>query len=703
MLKRKTRLPNQRKFIFLPCWCWVWLLFTHTNAWSQTESVEKINPQDTLPAGIQSIVADNQVKFSPQVRALRQVAGAPEAFYTYFWDLGDGRFSFENEPTHHYRDTGTYQVRLYATNNYDDGKAPPTKPRPVKIKSKTQETPATWASHFFKSDGSVELKINRSPKPGEDFVLLAGYRNQQSTPLNGSLVLFFNEKQFAHRGFALEEKRLYHGEDSSNMQTLLARMDAKVVEKSWAMRSGPAANQLTANQQEGIATTGFFHASVFAGQSYYTGYSEQTKTMIQLLQANYSDNNVVHFSNLAAGKEQFMFLTINTLPEMIQDTNATVTMGILYIPDDITMLPELFELEMEVVASHDPNRLQLKQRMINYRFMGKNKELNYKVRFQNTGKGPAKMVKIGIDIPPQLNTASLEIKSMSPACTWCDSAYNNQSCLDTIRTPDSLYFIFKNIYLPGLQQEGVSDKDSTKGFVEYSLRFKKRPKKLPFESRAAIVFDKNEPIFTNRSKAKFVKGFSPGIMAGYAIPLNKDGLQQRGPIKIGFQLTPFAPSRPYFQFEVHAGFGVKEKSPTTIVRTQRDTVVNAVSYLINSRELFLTYDHQIVEFVPLHYRYNLNNWMGIGVGAHVQLQLSTKTTLFTKTFLTDLKKPDMIAATIEKSELQPKEWFTSWHAAPFVDLQIGRVRQGPAVGARYMRPLQNKETGSLQVYGVFRL
>src|SRR5258707_11518198 len=97
----------------------------------------------------------------------------------------------------------------------------------------------------------------------------------------------------------------------------------------------------------------------------------------------------------------------------------------------------------------------------------------------------------------------------------CDSARNGQSCIDTIRRGDSLYFVFNNIYLPGLQQEGVADKDSTRGFVEFGIRFNKKPKKIPFSTRAAIVFDRNEPVITNRSTAKFIKGISPGLMAGY--------------------------------------------------------------------------------------------------------------------------------------------------------------------------------------------
>src|SRR5258707_14359806 len=132
----------------------------------------------------------------------------------------------------------------------------------------------------------------------------------------------------------------------------------------------------------------------------------------------------------------------------------------------------------------------------------------------------------------------------------CDSARNGQSCIDTIRRGDSLYFVFNNIYLPGLQKEGVADKDSTRGFVEFGIRFSKKPKKIPFSTRAAIVFDKNEPVFTNKATARFIKGISPGIMVGYSALPSNGGYSAKGPLQFGYVLAPYAPSRPYFHAEV---------------------------------------------------------------------------------------------------------------------------------------------------------
>ncbi|MFT3826931.1 MAG: PKD domain-containing protein [Chitinophagaceae bacterium] len=635
-----------------------------------------VAPQDTIPAEILVNEDGDSVRFVSKLRTLRQVAGAPAAFYTYFWELGDGTFSFDKTPAHLYKDTGTYQVRLYATNNYDDGKAPPTRPRPIKVNKKSSRT-GYWASHFFHEKGSIEMKINRNPKPGEDFVALIGYRNQSAKAQGGSLVLFFNERQFNTEGFKLNDTRAYHGEDSSSVNTLLADLAEKEM-SSMAYRSGP--------------DNGLYYA-----------YAGDARNMLQQLQATYTRNTALRFGAMEQGTEQFVFVTMNTLPEMIQDTNATVTMSAMLVPDNPDAQPELYELEMQIVASHDPNRMQLKQRRINYRFMGKKKELTYKVRFQNTGEGPAKKVAIGIALPRQLNAQTIAIKSMSPVCVLCDSAYSGQSCIDTVRKDDSVYFVFNNIYLPGLQQDGVTDKDSTKGFIEYTIRFKKKPKKIPFSSSAAIIFDKNEPIYTNRAVGRFVKGISPGIVAGYNIALS-DGLKTaHGPVQLGVTLGPFSPDKPYFQVEAYAGLFQQEKSSTGFIEEKRDTVVNNRTYLIRGREVVTTKQSNLLQVVPLHYRYNFNKWIGIGVGAQVQLSVSEQKKQKQTVFLANAQEPNITIATAEYENKSAARWLADWNAAPFADLQVGRVRSGPAVGIRYLYQLRGDASNRFFVYGIFRL
>jgi hypothetical protein len=642
--------------------------------------------QDSIPPEIRVVEAGDSIHFSAQLRPLRQIAGAPAAFYTYFWELGDGRFSWDREPLYAYRDTGVYQVRLYATNNYDDGKAPPTRPRPVKIKKRT--TSNVWASHFFHGGGDIEMKINRNPRPGEDFVAVLGYRNQQKDSLSGTILLFYNERQFGQKGFDLVEKRFYNREDSGSINSLMASLTRQDNE------------YMTANGHAGLINTSSGQAGA---EVTYDNYAGEAQSMLQTLQKEYTEHTVLHFPAVSDGEEKFVFMDLNTLPSMIQDTNATVALTAMMVPDNPAFPPQLYRLEVAVVSSHDPNYMQIKPRRINYRFMGRKKEITYTVHFQNTGKGPAKKISIGIAVPRQLNSSSVQLKTMSPVCRWCDSAYNRQSCIDTVRTADSLYFTFNNVYLPGLQQEGVADKDSTKGFVEYSIRFTKKPKKIPFSTRAAIIFDRNEPVITNKSTAKFIKGISPGIMAGYVYSPSNGNYSTNGSLQIGYVLAPFSPSRPYFQVEAFAGLLQQDNNTTGMVRTQRDTAIGQLKFLIIGREMRTITKKNSFEVTPLHYRYNIGNWIGIGLGAQVMVNISEQTTTENKVYLATAQLPliiDSIAVTVQKTRTL---WLHTWNAAPFADLQIGRVKTGPVIGLRYLRLLKGDVSNRFFLYAGIKL
>ena len=45
----------------------------------------------------------NQIQFTPNAPTLNQIAGAPKAFYTNFWEFGDGTYSKENTPKKSYK------------------------------------------------------------------------------------------------------------------------------------------------------------------------------------------------------------------------------------------------------------------------------------------------------------------------------------------------------------------------------------------------------------------------------------------------------------------------------------------------------------------------------------------------------------------------------------------------------------------------
>jgi hypothetical protein len=621
---------------------------------------------DTTAAQIDPVINDNQVKFKSVLRPLRQIAGAPQAFYTYFWEFGDGTYSFEKEPLHYYKDTGIYQVRLYATNNYDDGKKPPTRPRPIPVR-KREMMAANTKPAFFAGEGSLEIKTNQQPKPGEDMVLLIGYRNRPGSGAaraSGSVMLLYNEKQFSQNSFDVADVRAYNSERRIGLDSLMAY--------------APVEEYLEPEQE---SRQGIFQVSA-------PGYlpppdRQQLKQFLNQQMSGYRAHNIWRVNEVKQGEEKFMFISVNTLPEMIKDTNAVVTITGLYIPDDPALDVETFALELQIVASHDPNRIMLKRRRLSYRFTGKNRENIYKIQFQNTGKGPAKKVAITVTIPGMLNATTIDVVDMSPKCTWCDSARVGQSCIDTVITKDSIQFIFNNIYLPGTQQDGVGDPDSTKGYVRYKMRFGRKIKKIPFTSRAAIVFDKNEPVYTNRSVGRFRKGFSPGIFLGYNINVG-DKLADISPTQynIGFVVSEYAAYRKYFQFELHLQPG-RQYDNLLGRRDGGDTILGGRLYLVDYRESYQRIKIFSAELVPLHFRYNFTSFLSGGVGGMVNVEVSKSERRYNVARLRSLNPPDTLMAEF-LSGPRTDDW-GSWRGGFFGDLQIGRVRAGPAAGVRFMQ------------------
>ena len=60
--------------------------------------------QDTLTrsAPIFYDVLGNKVTYGATMPELNQIAGAPKAYYTYYWEFGDGNYSNEKNPQHEF-------------------------------------------------------------------------------------------------------------------------------------------------------------------------------------------------------------------------------------------------------------------------------------------------------------------------------------------------------------------------------------------------------------------------------------------------------------------------------------------------------------------------------------------------------------------------------------------------------------------------
>ena len=615
---------------------------------------------DTTAAIIQVELKNNKADFNSILRPLQKIPGAPEAFYAYFWEFGDGNFSFEQTPKHVYKDTGLYNVRLYATNNYDDGKPPPTRPKPIKVHSMSNYAVSPNPS-FFKEGGTIEMKVNRMPRTDEDMVLVLGYRNEnKSSSLGGSLVLFYNEKQFHKDNFNLEDERTYNNETRSPLSSVIAYAPpGNIIENSsFSNTGGP-----NINTSEGL-------------------YSGKFAELIGAKQKLFRTNVAWRFSNLQKGDEKYFFLTLHTTPGMIKDTNAVVVLDGMFVPDDPNAEIEEYALELQIVASHDPNRMMLRNQRLNYRFTGDKKDLIYKVAFQNTGKGPSRQIAVGISVPVMMDPHSVEIIEVRPKCISCRSAREGQPCLDTLIGKDSIYFIFKNIYLQGLRQQGFTDIDSTNGYIKYRMHFNRQLKKLPFESGASIVFDKNEALRTNGTKGNFKPGNSPAVMLGYSKLLAKNAQfnQNENYWSIGASISPYSPYKRYLQAEIQAGFMNNPEELVDQVQN-KDTSINNALWLLAYRNTYEKSKVVRLDLVPLEVRYNFMDYLGAGIGTQVSVDAFTSASFHQDMLLIKQSNGQPM---MTSSDWKKTYWFKRFDMAIFADLQVGKVRNGPVAGIRFL-------------------
>ncbi|WP_347373507.1 PKD domain-containing protein [Aequorivita sp. Q41] len=647
------------------------------------------NPvQDTLTrtAPIFYDVMGNKVAFRPEMPPLNQIAGAPKAFYTYYWEFGDGSFGFKEKPKHAYKNKGEYTARLWSTNNYDNGKPPKSRPEIIKIE--TDYLDQASASNDFIEDSSptvflqdedLIIKTNRDPLPEQEMVLITSYKNTKNYSTSGSLYLYYNDKKFKDDNFSIEDTRMHNGE------TIVS------------------ASQGFASHLEKDNTTSFLATTAEAILINTRSIQDSTKRLILPVTLEESEKlyrNVQHieFENMQPGEERHIFRTLKTTPEMLKDTSAIVTLRTIYVPDNKYGNHTVKDTELEIVTSHDPNKMSNNGTLLNYRLV-RYKKVKFKVKFQNNGEGPANTIRLEVDTPDMFDKNTLEVTEMYPECPICPKEREvNYSCLDTIIAKDKIIFTFKKIYLPGTAQKNVVERDSTKGFVKYAMKFGKDFHKQKTRSRTAIYFDKNEPIITNYSTTRFMPGISIGAKAGYIFTPSKNNSRE---YFAGVTVSPFKSYRGYLQAEFY------------LSAASFDDLKNFETSSINDLgiESLMRFSEQNKEnsikayLVPISYRYNINNFLAVGAGVQLNLDL-TSTTETTTNGTGFINVPgegtfrDERNDTFQESECSSS--FSNFNSGIFIGVNAGAVRIGPSVGVRYVLNF-NEPNSQIQAYAIWKL
>ncbi len=415
-------------------------------------------------------VLGNKVTYGATMPKLNQIAGAPKAYYSYYWELGDGNYSFEKEPKHSYSKKGTYKVQLWSTNNYDNGKPPASRPQQVTITESADEASndaSTPRKSLFKPDEDLRVLTNRDALPDQELVLITSYKNTKDYVTNGKLYLFYNDYQFKNDNFELVETRTHYNE-SIDLEDGIVSIRPVNASASYLTSTDDELNEMR--------------------KRYLLDSVKRTNLPLTLeeSQSLYRDKQTISFNDMKPGEERSIFRTLRTTPEMLKDTSAIVTLRSIYVPDENYDDHTVKDTELEIVTSHDPNKMSSNGTIMNYRLV-RSKKLKFKVKFQNDGEGPASTIRLEVDTPEMFDKSTLNVVDLYPNCPICPKEREvNYSCLDTLVKKDKIIFTFKRIYLPGTAQKGVTEKDSTKGFVKYEMKFGDDFHKVKTKSRTAI-------------------------------------------------------------------------------------------------------------------------------------------------------------------------------------------------------------------------
>ncbi|WP_417942893.1 PKD domain-containing protein [Flavobacterium sp. RS13.1] len=629
----------------------------------------KVKDTITRRANISYIQKGNSVTFRPETPPLIPIAGAPKPSYSYLWELGDGHYSKEAEPKHVYKNKGNYTARLAVTNNYDNGKPPATRPKKVAVNDITDTDYKDIASIADQNGFSI-LK-NCDPIPEQEMVVVVSYQNLENYVANGKLYLFYNEKQFKNNNFELSDFRTYAGERDVKENTV-ASVDDLDDTKSYLASTE---NTIKFKKYKNTTTEEDLEASLKEAHTLYHNVS------------------ILEFDDANPNETRNVFYTFKTTPEMIKDTSATVTMRGIFVPNRSFKNHKVKNLEMEIVTSHDPNKMGSNGSFMNYRLV-RFKRVKFKTRFQNNGEGPARKIRLETDIPDMFDKKTFQIEGMYPECPICPKGEEpTVSCLDTIITKKQIIFTFKNIYLPGTEQKNVQEKDSTKGFVRYSMKFSEDFHKVKTKSRTSIIFDKNEPIITNYATTRFLPGISIGAKAGYNF---YPDLDKSTSYFVGATISPYKAYRFYWQAEwVNA---LNQYNSAVNVVNDFNTNANGTRRLI--RTTTATENKNINWEVPVLIRYNINNYIGIGAGIQANINVASEQHQDIKIETFENEKEFFLIDT-KTTNNTVKNSFTDIKTGLLFDLTAGFARIGPSLGARYVINFE-QDFNYFQVYGIWR-
>jgi Secretion system C-terminal sorting domain len=176
---------------------------------------------------------------------------------------------------------------------------------------------------------------------------------------------------------------------------------------------------------------------------------------------------------------------------VVESANGTI---------DVDEADNIYTLTQEVVGSYDPNDKTVNTGELPVEDLTNGKELEYLIRFQNTGTFPATFIEVLDTLEQTLDMSTFRMLSASHPYELSFPAFN------------VVKWRFTNINLP----DSISNEPESHGFVKFSI---KPADGLVLNdtvsNRSAIYFDFNEPIFTNAAVTNI------GVTTSVNTPVNE--------------------------------------------------------------------------------------------------------------------------------------------------------------------------------------
>ncbi|MBL0097564.1 MAG: T9SS type A sorting domain-containing protein [Bacteroidetes bacterium] len=205
----------------------------------------------------------------------------------------------------------------------------------------------------------------------------------------------------------------------------------------------------------------------------------------------YPDSVVWNLSPLAPFQTGQILVTVNLSPTIPIGTILNSYAQIFPIVNDVNPSCNNATWEVTITSSMDPNDILVDQDTLFSNVFPNPPYLEYLIRFQNTGTDTAFTVKI---LNP-LDTFKLDLNTLEFV------AASHPLDMRFIYHERNMEFLFNNILLP----DSNVNEPASHGFVRYRIKPKSNLQVGDsIKNFAAIYFDFNEPVITNKAMTKIV-------------------------------------------------------------------------------------------------------------------------------------------------------------------------------------------------------